>query len=406
VKNGTAWQRWPHNLKVLMTAAFFVSLCVTSFSRFIPAYLRDAGIDVIWIGLFFSLSSTMSAVMAPVGGILSDIWGRRALLVLGRALSLTGWSIVILTPGTTGLLLGGIVAGFGSLAASGYRAMIAESAPEGNRATAYAVTGALENTAAVIAPMAVGFLSDRFGLRAVLSAALIPYFIGLLVSTRTRETLTRHQHDSSPSIWAGFRYLTSVDGRGALMMAMVWAVTGCTVGLSTPVLTLYMKDTFGVSYALLGLMNATISAGNVIGQLTGGRAADRFGYWRLMVTSLSITIAMWLVIPLAPTALLYTIAAAASNAAGWLAAPAWEAVGAEACERNVRGAISGIYSGGFSIGHALGSLVFGVFYSMGKSLPFYFLCATDSITLVLIIIGVRAGLKGFRRMTGSGIVEP
>jgi MFS family permease len=268
------------------------------------------------------------------------------------------------------------------------------------------VTGALENTAAIIAPVVVGFLSDRFGLRSVLSVALLPCFFGVLASTRVRETLRKADHGTSPSIFAGFEYMRSHAGRGALLMAVIWAVTGCTVGMSTPVWTLYMKDKFGVSYALLGLMNATVSFGNVLGQLTGGRAADRFGYWRLMVTSLLITIGMWFVIPFSPTALLYTIAAAVSNAGGWLAAPAWEAVGAAACERKVRGAVSGVYSGAFSIGHAVGSALFGLLYPMGRNLPFYFLCATDTTTLLLVILGVRAGLSGFRRTSLSGIVEP
>ena len=144
-------------------------------------------------------------------------------------------------------------------------------------------------------------------------------------------------------------------------------------------------------------MNSAISFGSVVGQLTGGRAADRFGYSRVMMTSLCTTISLWALIPAVGTAALYALLAGIFHAGGWLAVPAWEAIGAEAATRRVRGAVSGIYSGAFSIGMAVGSALFGLVYTRSRGFPFYLLLANDCILLALVLIGVKSGLRGFAR---------
>ena len=403
---------WPRNLKVLAAAAFTLSLGVTSFSRFSPAYLRDRGVPLLWIGLFFSLSSTVGAALAPVGGVLADIWGRRPLLVAGRAFAFLGWVSLLSSNSTAGLALAGVLSGLGWLAASSYRTMIAESALSGGRAMAFALTGSLENTAAILAPVAVGFLSDRFGLRPVMALALLPYLVGIIVTSGVKETLVHHDagragdtadqgapplQASRPAVWSGLSYLSSHAGRGALLMSVIWVFTGLSVGLSQPLWTLFMKDKFGATYGALGVMNSAISFGSVVGQLTGGRAADRFGYSRVMMTSLCTTISLWALIPAVGTAALYALLAGIFHAGGWLAVPAWEAIGAEAATRRVRGAVSGIYSGAFSIGMAVGSALFGLVYTRSRGFPFYLLLANDCILLALVLIGVKSGLRGFAR---------
>lgn len=393
---------WPYNLRMLALITLMLSMGWSGLNRFASPYLRDNGVNVVWIGLFFSVSSAVGALAAPVGGILADIWGRRPLLVLGRALTLSGWLGMLVARGRAGLLISAALIGLGWMASSGLRAIIAESASPGRRASAFALNGVMDNISAIIVPLVVGLLSERLGLRSILIAMLIPYSLGVLLTTRLRETLTRNAGTGpEPSLLSGLAFMISHEGRGAMLMGIIWALTGVSVGLTQPLWGLYITDRYGVGYSGVGVLSAAMSAGAVLGQLVGGRAADRFGYSKLMVASLCLTSSLWLAMPSAASPWLFSSLVTVSNLGGWLAAPSWEALGADAAEKRVRGAVSGIYTGLFSIGMAIGSGGFGLVYRRSPALPFYILLANDLTMLALVLFGMRAGLRGFSRRVAN-----
>ncbi len=388
------------NLRVLMLTAFVLALGWSTFNRFVSPLLRASGVDILWIGLFYSVWSGVGAVAAPVGGVLADTFGRRPVLIAGRSMSLLGWIVVMVWPSRTGLLLGAAIMGFGWVSGSAVKALIAESATEGRRASAFAATGSLDNFAAVLSPLAAGLLSDRLGLRPVLFFMLIPYFAGIIITTRVRETLARGPggQRAAPSAWStGIRYITSPEGRGSLVMSVIWILTGFMMGLTTPLYGLYVLDRYGTGYAGVGSLGAAAALAATLGQVLGGRLADRFGYSRIMIVSLCCTAPLWLLMPPMPTAALFTLMVALSNFLGWVAAPSWEALSAETATRNVRGATGGIHTGMMSVGNALGGGALGLLYRPGTAVPFLVMAANDTIMLILVIAGVRLGLRGFAR---------
>jgi len=382
-----------------MLSAFTLALGWSSFSRFLSPLLRDSGLDIVRIGLFYAVWSGIGAVAAPAGGILADTFGRRPVLIAGRALSLMGWATVVLWRSPVGLFVGAAIMGFGWISGSAVKALIAESAADGKRASAFAATGSLDNLASVLGPLAVGLLSDRLGLRPVLFIMLVPYFGGVLVTTRVRETLVRgHGTANTPSAWStGIRYLASADGRGSLVMGGIWILTGFLMGLTQPLWGLYVLDRYGVGYAGVGSLSSAVALGATLGQVLGGRLADRLGYARLMVASLICTASLWLFMPLMPSAGLFTLLVAFSNFLGWAAAPCWEALSAETARRHVRGAVSGIHTGMMSIGTAIGGGALGLLYRPQTILPFVALAVNDVTMLALVLLGMRLGLRGFGR---------
>jgi MFS family permease len=380
-----------------MLAAFTLALGQSSFSRFVSPLLRDAGVNTGLIGLFFTVWSGIGALAAPTGGILADTFGRRPILIAGRAISLLAWTVVIVWRSTAGLFAGAALMGFGWISGSAIKALIAESAAEGKRASAFAATGALDNLASVLGPLAVGLLSDRLGLRPVLLFMLAPYLAGVMVTTRVRDTLVRGRHTvNASSAWStGIRYLLSADGRGSLVMGVIWALTGFLMGLTQPLWGIYVLDRYGVGYAGVGSLSSAIALGATLGQVLGGRLADRFGYAKIMVASLLSTASLWLFIPIMPSAALFTLMVALSNFLGWVAAPCWEALSAETARRRVRGAVGGIHSGMLSVGSAVGGGAFGLLYRPQSTLPFLALAVNDVVMLALILLGVRLGMRGF-----------
>lgn len=136
------------------------------------------------------------------------VWAFVSVLAAGRSLRLVSWLAVLAFPREEALVFVAILLGLGQAAASAVMAMVAESAPGGRRAVAFAVTGAVESLAALAVPLAIGFLADAYGLRAALS--------------------------------------------GAALMGAIWLSTGFEMGLMRPVRPLYALA--GLELAMLALI--------------------------------------------------------------------------------------------------------------------------------------------------------
>lgn len=416
----------PPNLRRMALVALVSTLGYFSFSAFLPAYLRDSGVTVVAVGLFFSLTSAVEAPIAIAGGVLADRFGRRPLLAAGRVLQMLGWIVASLLPTALGLVTAAGLLGLAGLSGSAYRALIAESAAEGRRASAFAVIGVVENATGVVVPLAVGVLADRLGLKWVLcGAAALSGILGLVATLRLDETYrpARHKeagraaeargpadagesdepapagesHELAPaaSPLEGFRYLVSGEGRGAALMGVIWLFTGLGMGLLPPVWALYVTDRFGVDYAGLGAVSTSMALGMMVGHMLGGPIADRIGYSRLMALSLCVTVPAWVAMTWATSAWFFAVLTAVSYFVAFIAASAWEALGADAVPRRVRGSAMGVYRAFWAVGLMMGSALAGFAYSKAIVLPFYLLAAADLAMLVLVLAGRRAGLRGF-----------
>lgn len=414
------------NIARLMSVAFAGTLGYFAFSNFLSPYLRAAGVPVVGVGLFYSLTSAFEAPAAFAGGVLSDHFGRRPILTVGRLLRALAWVVVVLSaPNTAGLVAGAIVLGTAGLGGSAYRAIIAESCAPGRRASGFAVVGVVENVTGVIVPLVVGLVATWLGLGPVLvgAAALSGLgsvvFVSRLVETHaarrakapvaelgradgadpvaavaaTAEAGT--PSGKRPSPWDSLGYMLSPEGRGALLMTAIWLVTGFVMALTPPIFGLYVTDRFGVGYAGLGAIGTTAALGAALGQMVGGQVADRVGHSRLMVFSLYLTVPSWLLITLAGNPILFGVLNVVTYVAAYVAASCWEAVGANAAPRRVRGGVTGIYAAVSALGAMIGAAVAGVAYSRNILLPWYLMAVSDFSMLLLIAVGRRAALRGF-----------
>jgi MFS family permease len=84
------------NTALLLAALFLAGTGERLWLGFAPKYLETLGAGVLIIGLFDALQTLLGAVYAYPGGWLTDHWGQRRSLLLFNALSLAGYSIVVM----------------------------------------------------------------------------------------------------------------------------------------------------------------------------------------------------------------------------------------------------------------------------------------------------------------------
>jgi MFS family permease len=166
-----------HDIKELGSAYWLVIVAGTVFTlaRFSEAFLviraKDGGLPLAWAPAVIAAMSLVFALSASPAGRFQDKIGARPLLLFGLVVLiaadlLLGWGsslvVIFLGIGLWGLHMGltqGVLA-----------ALIAATAPERLRGTAFGLFGLITGVAALIASVLAGLLWDRIGADATFSA--------------------------------------------------------------------------------------------------------------------------------------------------------------------------------------------------------------------------------------------
>jgi EmrB/QacA subfamily drug resistance transporter len=127
----------------------------------IQADLRMPASLYPWITTSYLVAST---VTVPLWGKLSDLFGRRATLVAGILIFLTGSFLCGMAWGTVPLILFRVVQGLGSAALfTSAFAVVADLFPAAERGKYQGLFGGVFGLSSVVGPLVGGFITDDFG---------------------------------------------------------------------------------------------------------------------------------------------------------------------------------------------------------------------------------------------------
>lgn len=172
----------PRQVKVLGWVSFFTDLASEMLYPLIPIFLVTLGLTTEMLGVLEGVAEGISTGLRWIGGVLSDISGRRKPFVWwGYTLSALAKPIMGLAAawGWGALLLGRSVDRFGkSIRTAARDALIADAAPPEQRGLAFGFHRAMDTAGAVLGPLlALGVLlcwQDRIRLEYLFYLALLP----------------------------------------------------------------------------------------------------------------------------------------------------------------------------------------------------------------------------------------
>ena len=72
------------NVAILLTAVVIISIGEELWLRFLPKYLEALGAAVWVIALYDAIKTSLGALYAYPGGVITDRWGHRKALVFSR----------------------------------------------------------------------------------------------------------------------------------------------------------------------------------------------------------------------------------------------------------------------------------------------------------------------------------
>ncbi|KAH8658237.1 putative MFS transporter [Xylariales sp. PMI_506] len=151
----------------LCIAVLLSALDLTVITPVIPSiagsFAGGGGNDFVWIGAAFILASTAST---PIWGAISDIWGRRPVLLLALALFLAGSAVCGAAPRMSALIAGRAVQGLGSAGAGALvNIIICDSFSLRDRGLYLALTSAVWAVGSAVGPIIGGVFATRLSWR-------------------------------------------------------------------------------------------------------------------------------------------------------------------------------------------------------------------------------------------------
>ena len=280
---------------VLGIVQFIESIAFSIPSSYYPNYIIELGASVASIGLFTSGFMMAEAIMAPKMGSLSDVYGRRRIIILGLIGDVIVGALTGLAPSWYWLLLIRVINGAVSSAAMlSAEALLMDLAPIRQRGEASGFVMSMGMVGRNIGPLFGGFIQSisYSGGLSLLDSYRVPYFADsglavvalLLVTWKVRDIKANDPPTTSVRDESSSRAVRVPMSFSFKVLLVYGFVNGISAGFIMPIMALFYNDKFGIEPVEIGLI---LSFSGFVGLFAGwvaGRFSDRIGRRPLIAT--------------------------------------------------------------------------------------------------------------------------
>jgi MFS family permease len=378
---------------VRLCAAGFVAYCSYAICRtpLLPLFARELGAGPSLIGFVMGASTLTGVFLKLPAGALSDLLGRRRLLVAGAVVFAT-LPFTYLVVSTLAILItlrfvhGSATAIFGPVAS----ASLSDVAPSASRGTWLSIYSTVQGAGQALGPVLAGYLiaAGRFDL-AFVSAGAIGLGVPLIVAGwRPTPTTTPNRRS-----WYEFKQGVLEVGRDCRVLVTSGAQAAQFVlnGTLNAFLPLYGREILGLTATQLGWLFGLQTVTTLAVRPAIGFLSDRAGRRWVIVTGLTICSLAVFSLSLATTAsaLVVAVITYASGVATTTAATS--AYITDVTRQARYGAAHGVFGTVYDVGDALGPIVAGLLVvGLGYARMFQIMAAVALMMAVAFSVTARS----------------
>ncbi len=192
-----AYKGYPNAFKVLVLASFIDMLGGFLLYPFFALYITQRfGVDMIIVGLLFTVFSAGNIIGSMVGGALADKYGRRVMIIVGLIISGTGSILMGLVDDlNVFFILAASLGLVGNIGGPARQAMVADLLPKEKQAEGFGIMRIFMNLAATAGPLLGGFLATQSYMWLFLSDAVSSFITAIIVFVVIPETKPEKPED-------------------------------------------------------------------------------------------------------------------------------------------------------------------------------------------------------------------
>jgi len=297
------------NVSVLSLTVLFVLMAFFSWYPVLPIYLKELGANDFQVGFSYTLLALSSTLMQFLGGILSDQFGRKLLIIIPSFI----FPLLYFLAGNSShwitlILFLTIANSLSAIQLPSFYSMIAESVPKTKRGIAYSEFELFVVSGITIGPAIGMILIPRIEIKYLFYFTSFVTF--LCATARILWLKETHHHRAKINKFDSFKNLFNKK-----MLRIILALSSLFLlfNLTThgPFISLYAKEVINLDKSKINLLFALGGFAAVIYSLWGGKIIDKWGSKRVLsysVSGLGIFIILWsLSSPLWLTIALFTL---------------------------------------------------------------------------------------------------
>lgn len=357
-------------LLILCATTVVVMMGQGIISPVLPLYARSFGVGAALAGLAVSVFGAARLVVNLPAGFLSERFGRRLLLVGGPAVTAAGSVLSGLAPNLWVLLAFRFLSGAGSaMYMTGAMILLVDVTAEENRGRLMSLYQGSILLGVSLGPAVGGFAAQAFDLRApfflvgAIAAAAALWSFARMPETSRRPAAAPSDPDPAaparspaPDTLAAMRSLL-LRPDFLLVSLLSMSIFLTRTGGRLTLLPLVGQERLGMSYGLLGVIFAVMTALNLVTLAPAGTMIDRLGRKAVIVPSALVTGTALVLFALSGEVWVFALAAVIHGLGTGIVGPAPAAYAADIAPEGMRGITMGLYrtfgDAGFVIGPVL-----------------------------------------------------
>ncbi len=365
---------WPLLLSTLIIQTGFGTIL-----PLLPLFVKDRGMPLSWLGIMAAIYALVAFIGQLVLGPLSDIWGRKRLMLAGTILSTAGTLLFLLPVPPYAYLIFRAVQGLGVAAfIPAANALIADQVAPERQGRAFALLSSAYMAGFALGPLLGGMASAFGGLRipfvvggALNFVSIVAVLLGIKGTDAIARTV-RTRKAAGPLPWRSLLQW--------LVVNFGWMGLG---GMYDATWSIYMER-LGASQVLIGLSWTLFALPYLLFNFPAGRLADHVSWRsRLIYSGALLNALIVLMYTLSDRVWLSMALSVAEAVAMSLITPALSAKVMAGGRGDMAGRVQGVFQASGTLGAFVMALMSGYLLPYG---PKYALAAGASILLVSLAL--------------------
>lgn len=248
-------------------------------------YILELGASKESLGMILTLQSITELVIQIPGGILTDKWGRKKVLVLGTILRL-GSNVLFLSASHWTQIAPALVFTSAAIISSpASSALLAESISKESVSTGFAAIRTVTEFPMIVTSLLGGILIDRLGIITGVRMILLAYSTVALVSiilqwkyiTETMQPSTGEIAEEEQRTGKPFTDSLRQVPRDVLVLSVILGISALSMRLFSSFTVIYAVEVIGLSTTQWGLLGTVANITAIAFSIPGGRIADMLG---------------------------------------------------------------------------------------------------------------------------------